>query len=203
MEEIVLKGQIRTGTGSSDARRARLEGLVTGNLYGHGEANVSFLVPHFDLHRLVHDGHHLLNLDFGGVKDVGIMKELQFDTFGDRITHVDFARVSLDEVIETSVEVRAIGSAKGVASGGTLDVVRHELPLRGKARLLPKHVDLAVDALEIGDAIRAKDISLPDGVELLLNPEDAIIFVHEQTIEDEDLPADEVEEPKAGEGKSE
>jgi large subunit ribosomal protein L25 len=183
MEEIVLKGKLRPGSGSADARRIRAEGWTTGNLYGHGEKNVSFVVPQYDLNRLVHEGHHLLHLDFGAVKDVGIMKELQFDTYGDKITHIDFVRVSLDEVIETNVEVRAIGNAKGVASGGTLDIIRHEVPVRGKARDLPEHVDLEVDALGLGDAIRAKDVKLPAGVEILLTPEDAIIVVHAPTIE--------------------
>jgi large subunit ribosomal protein L25 len=199
MEEIVLEGKLRPGRGSADARRARIEGWTTGNLYGHGEENVSFLVSQYDLHRLVSAGHHLLHLDFGSVKDVGIMKELQFDTFGDKITHVDFLRVSLDEVIETNVEVRAIGNARGVASGGTLDIIRHDLPLRGKARDLPEHIDLEVDALGLGDAIRAKDVKLPAGVELLLTPEDAIIVVHAPVIEKPpEAPAAEGAPPVAG-----
>lgn len=183
MEEIILKGKLRPGVGSADARRVRSEGWTTGNLYGHGEPNVSFLVSQVELHRLVNDGHHLLHLDLGAAQEVGIMRELQFDLYGDVITHVDFARVSLDEVIETNVEVRAIGNAKGVASGGTLDIIRHEVPVRGKARDLPEHVDLEVDALGLGDAIRAKDVKLPPGIELLLTPEDAIIVVHAPVIE--------------------
>jgi large subunit ribosomal protein L25 len=203
MEQIVLKGRGRTAAGSADARRARRDGFVTGILYGHGEANVSFLVPHFDLHRLVHEGHHLLRLEIDGVEDVGILKELQFDTWGDRITHVDFARVSLDEVIETNVEVRTIGSAKGVAQGGTLDIIRHEVPVRGKAGLLPEHIDIEVDALGLEDAIRAKDIVLPAGVELLLEPEEAIIIVHGQVEEEASAEGESPEVGSTGGGKPE
>jgi large subunit ribosomal protein L25 len=202
MEQIVLKGKLRDTIGSSHARRARAEGWTTGNLYGHGEENVAFLVRQAEIRRLVGEGHHLLRLDLGSVQDVGLMKELQFDTFGEKITHVDFARVSLDEVITTSVEVRPIGHARGVASGGTLDIIRHELPIRGRAGDLPEHIDLAVDALEIGDAIRARDVRLPEGVELLLTPEDAIFVVHARATEEPAAPAatPEAAAPAAPEG---
>ena len=185
MGQIVLKGEKRTGNGTADARRKRLDGFVTGNLYGHGENNVSFMVNHAELHKLVYGGHHLLNLEIDGVQEVGIMKELQFDTYGDRITHVDFLRVSLDEVIEATVEVRAIGMAKGVASGGTLDIVHHALSIRGKARDLPEHIDLEVDELEVGDAIRARDVVLPAGLEVLLGDEEAVIICHGAQVEEE------------------
>ena len=199
MEQIVLKGEKRTGNGTADARRMRLNGFVTGNLYGHGESNVSFMVSHAELHKLVYGGHHLLNLEIEGVQEVGIMKELQFDTYGDRITHVDFLRVSLDEVIEASVEVRPIGMAKGVASGGTLDIVHHSLAIRGKARDLPEHIDLEVDHLEIGDAIRAREVVLPAGVEVLLGDEEAIIICHGAQVEEEPPAAEEGQEPASSE----
>jgi len=188
MEQTVLKGKPRTGNGSADARRMRLEGYATGNIYGHGKPNVSFMVEQMALNKLVHAGQHLLQLEIDGATEVGLMKELQFDLYGDRITHVDFIRVSMDEEIEANVEVRTVGVAKGVGSGGILDVARHELPLRGKARDLPEHLDLDVEALMIGDSIRVGDLSLPAGVVCLLDGEEAVVIVHGTAPEPEDAP---------------
>jgi len=188
MEQTVLKGKARTGNGSADARRMRLEGYATGNIYGHGKPNVSFMVEQMALNKLVHAGQHLLKLEIDGATEVGLMKELQFDLYGDRITHVDFLRVSMDEEIEANVEVRTVGVAKGVGSGGTLDVAHHELPLRGKARDLPEHLDLDVEALMIGDSIRVGDLSLPAGVVCLLDGEEAVVIVHGTAPEPEDAP---------------
>ena len=200
MEQIVLKGKVRTGNGSADARRMRLEGYATGNIYGHGEPNVSFLVEQMRVNKLVHEGHHLLNLDLDGKSEVGLMKEVQWDTYGDRVEHIDFLRVSMDEVIEANVEVRTVGVAKGVGSGGTLDIVHHEIPVRGKARDLPEHIDLEVEALAIGDAIRAGELKLPAGVECLLDGEEAIVIVHGAVVEPE--PSDDAGEGEASEGES-
>ena len=44
MEQIVLDAKKRAGKGSADSRRLRQQGLATGNIYGHGEPNVSFTV---------------------------------------------------------------------------------------------------------------------------------------------------------------
>ena len=200
MEQIVLEATKRTGSGTADSRRLRLEGLATGNLYGHGEPNVSFTVQRLALNKLVHEGHHLLNLNIDGKSETGIMKELQFDLFGDNITHVDFLRVSMDEVIEANVEVRTIGTAKGVGSGGTLDIVHHEVSLKGKARDLPEHLDLDVEALAIGDSIRAGDLSLPSGVECMLDADEAIVIVHGKAAEEEPAEGDEAAEGESSEG---
>lgn len=199
MEQIVLDAKKRTGKGSADARRLRLQGLATGNMYGHGEPNVSFTVEGLALNKLVHEGHHLLNLNIDGKSETGIMKELQFDLFGDNITHVDFLRVSLDEVIEANVEVRTIGTPKGVGSGGTLDIVHHEVPLKGKARDLPEHLDLEVEALAVGDAIRAGELKLPAGVECMLDAEEAIAIVHGKVEEPEPTEGEEGEAAGGGE----
>lgn len=191
MERVTLEARKRTESGSADARRQRREGWVPANMYGHGEANVSFLIRHEEIHRAVHAEHHLMTIDLGGTTESGLLKEIQFDTFGDRILHADFARVSLDEVVETTVAIHVAGAPKT----GTLDVAHHELTLRGKARDLPESVEVDVTSLAVGEAIRVKDLSLPDGVAALLDGEEAVIAIHHGAVEADD---DEVgEEPAA------
>lgn len=174
MKRVTLEARPRASRGSANARRERREGWVPANMYGHGEANASFLVRHDQLHRAVHAEHHLMTIDLEGKPESGLLKEIQFDTFGERILHVDFARVSLDEVVETTVTVHVVGSPKA----GVLDVAHHELTLRGKARDLPEYVEVEVGGLGVGDAIRVKDLALPAGVETLFEPEETIAAVH-------------------------
>lgn len=183
MEKIVLKGDIRVAAGTRGARRARQAGWVPANLYGHGEPNVNFQVEEVTLRRLVQEGHHMMTLDLGGKQEDGLLKELQFDTYGDIIVHADFARVSLEDVIEVNIPVVLEGLAKGVAQGGVLDILHHEVALRGKARDIPEHITIQVDDLELGQAVRARQLMLPAGVEPLLDPEDPIVIVHVQRTE--------------------
>lgn len=192
MERVVLKGQTRDSKtyGSAGSKKLRLAGEVPANLYGHGAPNVSFTVDSREIHRLVEQGHHLIDLDIEGNSDIGLMKEIQFDPFGDHIIHIDFARVDLDEIIVASIELVVQGTPKGVGAGGTLDVAQHEIPIRGKAGNLPEHIEVVVDELEIGDSIRASELVLPEGMETTLPPEAAIVIIHGPTIEEPEVDAD-------------
>lgn len=182
MKRVTLEARPRASRGTANARRERREGWVPANMYGHGEANASFLVRHDQLHRAVHAEHHLMTIDLGGKPESGLLKEIQFDTFGERILHVDFARVSLDEVVETTVAVHVLGSPKA----GVLDVAHHELTLRGKAGDLPEFVEVEVASLGIGESIRVKDLALPAGVETLFDPEETIAAVHQSGGDEEE-----------------
>ncbi|MFQ5653918.1 MAG: 50S ribosomal protein L25 [Planctomycetota bacterium] len=178
MERIVLKGCLRRPKGSREAQRLRKQGWVPANLYGHGEANVSFQVPEEEVRNLVDEGHHLLSIDLDGKVDQGLMKELQFDAYGEKIIHIDFARISLEEVVETSVPVETFGVPKGLTAGGTLDVIHHELVLRGKARDIPEHLPVEIGALHVGESVRVRELALPEGIEAVLGPEEAIVIIH-------------------------
>ncbi len=194
MERIQLKGRARKGHGSASSRRARLDGWVPANIYGHGKANMSFYVRHDEIFRHITDEARLMTIDVGGQTDSGLVKELQFDAFGDQIIHVDFTRVSLDEIIETSVVVHVAGNAKGVASGGVLDVVHHEILVRGQAQNIPDTIEVDVTELGVGDAIRVKDLGLPEGIEALAGEDEPVVIVHDRVVEEE--PTEEGEAPE-------
>lgn len=200
MERTVLKGEPRDSKsfGSVGSKRIRQSGGVPANLYGHGIGNVCFTVSSKELHRLVDQGHHLVTIDIEGKSDIGLMKEVQFDPFGDHIIHVDFARVDLDEVIVASIELVVQGIPKGVGAGGTLDVAQHEIPIRGKAGNLPEHIVVVVDDLEIGDSIRASELSLPEGMETTLPDDAAIVIVHGPTLEEIEAEVDAAVDAEAG-----
>lgn len=191
MDKIVLKGKPREKLGSAEARRIRRSGWVPAIIYGHGKGTAHFQLEADAVSRIVHEGHHMVTIDVDGTVGEGLLKDIQFDAFGDQIVHVDFARISMDEVVETLVAIHPFGTAKGVSSGGILDMVHPEIGLRGKARDLPDHVEVDVTEMELADAIRIRDITLPEGVEAVLGPDDPVIILHPPRGLDVDEAADE------------
>ncbi|MCA8961112.1 MAG: 50S ribosomal protein L25, partial [Planctomycetes bacterium] len=151
----------------------------------HGEPTQSFYVRHEQIARHVAAEQHLMTITIGDKKESGLLKELQFDTFGEKIIHVDFARVSMDEVIETSIPVHTVGTARGVSSGGILDLPHHEVLVRGTARAIPAFIEVEVGHLGIGDAIRVRELQLPQGVVALIGPEEPVVIVHGHTPDEE------------------
>lgn len=174
---------------------------MPGNVYGHGEANLHFEMRHEDIVRHLGAEHQLLNLEIDGQRTRGLLKEIQYDALGERVVHVDLQRISLDEVIETSVVVHLMGNAKGVAAGGVLDLPRHELPVRGKPTDLPERIEIEVTGLGIGDMVRAGDLQLPDGVEMLLQPEEPVVMVQGHQIPETGLSEEEAGEVTEGESE--
>ena len=93
-EATTLTAAKRERLGTAECRRLRREGMVPGNLYGHGEGAVSFKIDHDDVFKMVHDGHIAIDLDIDGKVDKAVFKEVQWDTFGKHIVHIDLIRVA-------------------------------------------------------------------------------------------------------------
>ncbi len=178
MEDIVLKGEIRKRRGRRPNARLRQEGWVPAVIFGHGEENLSVKVRAKEITKCVEDGHHMCSIDLDGKIEDGMLSDLQFDTYGEHIIHFDFTRVSRDEIIEVSIPVETLGNAKGVASGGVLDIAHHDVTLQGKARLIPEKIVIDVTELAAGEAVRAKQVDLPEGVSMLLGDEEPVVIVH-------------------------
>ncbi|HEU5456035.1 MAG TPA: 50S ribosomal protein L25, partial [Nocardioides sp.] len=118
----VLKTHPRPGTGSAAARRLRAESRIPVNVYGHGEANQNLALDEHELELALHTSTQVFTLAIGGAEQPCLVKSVQYDTFGQRVLHVDFARVSLTEEVEVEVALDITGTPKGAAEGGQVVV---------------------------------------------------------------------------------
>ena len=104
----VLNVAIREGRGSGAARKLRASGQTPAVLYGHGEESVSLSVGAADLTSFVRRGQKLAKLA-GAVSESALVRELQWDAMGNDILHVDFTRVNVGDMVETTVSVELRG----------------------------------------------------------------------------------------------
>ena len=181
----VLEVASREAKGSAEARRLRRAGAVPGILYGHGEPVVNVSVPSVQLAAAVRHGARMVELT-GAVKTKAMIKALQWDTFHTAVQHIDFFRVSAGEEVEVSLTVRPRGEAVGARSGGSVEVVRHELKVRCPVDEIPEAIDVDVSALEVGDAIRVEDLSIP-GLKLLDDAHDVVVHCVGARAEEEEV----------------
>ena len=84
--------------------------------------------------------------------------EVQYDGMGSSIVHVDFTRVSRDVAIEVEVPLALAGVPKGVAAGGSLNVTRHEVLVRGLPQDLPESIPLNIETFDLGHVVRIGDM---------------------------------------------
>jgi large subunit ribosomal protein L25 len=186
--------QNRAVLGSAESRRLRRQGLVPGVLYGR-ERPVAISIAERDL-RAALTGESGANAVLDVVVDDGathasVLKDYQRHPVRGTITHVDLQEVRLDQPIHATVPVHLIGEAVGTKAGGVLTQAVMEINVEALPLEVPASVDFDVTELELGTSAHLGQITLPEGVTLLDDPDTTLTSVTQPT---------RVEEPEAEEG---
>jgi len=81
--------------------------------------------------------------------------------------------VRLDRAINASVTVELVGGddAPGVREGGVLSQPLREVTVEALPLEVPERIELDVSGMELGDTLRISDLTAPEGVTLLDDPE--------------------------------
>jgi large subunit ribosomal protein L25 len=106
-----------------------------------------------------------------------MIKEIQINPLSRKMTHIDFVRVTMDEVVRTSIPVHIVGTAAGVKEGGILDWGVRELHVECLPGQIPDKIDVDVTSLNSHEYIRISDLSVPEGVKVLDDPERVVVGV--------------------------
>src|SRR4029078_2472045 len=119
-----------------------------------------------------------------------MIREMQVHPVTRHMLHVDFQRVLRPEKLKVSVPLELQGTPVGVkVDGGLLDFVTRELHVQCTPDKIPARVVADVSGLHIAQHTEAKDVQLPEGVELLDEPGRVIASVAHHKVEAVAAPA--------------
>ncbi|MFQ5895174.1 MAG: 50S ribosomal protein L25 [Nitrospinota bacterium] len=213
MEELVLKGERRERLGKGPSRALRREGGVPAVVYGQREPLPIAVDPRVLERLLATEGgeHALLQLDLPGERPgerKAIVKELQRDPVKPRFLHVDFLEVRMDRAVRVDVPILLRGEAPGVKAGGVLSQQLRALAIECLPGLIPRAIEVDIGGLELGDTVHVRDISMPEGVEAVVDPDEPVASVTAvaEEVEEVAAPAEApaaAEEPLEGEKEGE
>jgi large subunit ribosomal protein L25 len=174
--EVRITAEPRTEFGKGGARRTRRAGKLPAVLYGHGTDPRHISLPTRDFeHALRTDGANvLLDLQLADGSELALPKSIQRDPVRGAIEHIDLILVRRGERITVEIVIQVVGE---VVSGGLLDQGLTTLAVTAEATNIPSGVEVSVEGLEIGDAIHANQITLPEGVEIAGDPEQTVIHI--------------------------
>lgn len=180
MAEIVLNVEVRERGGTGASRAVRREGKVPGVLYGGDRGPVSIAVAQNEFKKALYTGKllgHLVTLKYGKETQPVIAKAVQFHPVTDAPVHFDLYRVDAHQQIRIAVPVhfRNQEGSPGIKRGGTLNINLHELEVMAAADHIPEEVVIDLTGLDIGDSVRAADVALPAGVELIAQLREATV----------------------------
>ena len=169
----------RPETGSRNTRRLRKAGFVPGIVYGSGDGSCrSFKVPARDLRNALHAHSAVIDLKIGGDSAVPVMvKDQQLHPVRSDVLHVDLVQVNLREKVQAPVLVELVGGedAPGVKGGGVLEQVTRELNVEALPTDVPENITIDVSHLEAAATMHLAEVTAPEGVVFLDDPDETII----------------------------
>jgi large subunit ribosomal protein L25 len=194
-DNVDLQAEERNERGKNAARRLRASGMTPAVLYGEGNeagGSTALAIPtrivDYTLH---HFGDNALyNIAIDGDTSTARVVDAQRDPVSGLLVHVDFAPVNMTERIEVTVPLHVTGDAPGVEEGGVLQQVAYEIQVESLPGDIPQEITLDVSGLGMNENLTLGDLTLPEGVTLLSEPEEVAVTVTAPTeISEEEMEA--------------
>ncbi len=202
-ETSSLQVQPREVEGSRAARRLRRAGNVPGVLYGGTTDPVAFAIDARTLRNTLAHSHAVLDLSIeGGESTPVVIKEIVRHPVSGEIVHLDLLRVRMDVKIQATVLVDLVGVelAPGVREGGVLEQVTREVTIEALPGDIPDSIQHDASALEVGATLYVSELTAPDGVTLIDDPESVVASITAPRLQIEDENEIERETEVIGEG---
>src|SRR5690348_5204455 len=195
--EVRIAAEPRSEFGKGAARQVRREGRVPGVLYGHGTDTRHVSLPGHELLLALRTPNVLILLDgLPGGSQLALPKAVQRDPLKGSIDHVDLILVRRGEKVTVDIPVQVTGE---VIPDGMLDQQLIQISVEAEATNIPSGVVVDVEGMEIGAAVHAGDLQLPEGTTLAVEPEVLVLHVIAAPTA-EQIEADLGIEPAEGEG---
>ncbi len=183
MAQVELASKFRKGTGKGAARKPRAINRVPGILYGPSmepitidldEKEVLTLVQSKGLNRII-----ALTVDGapGDKNHICLIKDMQRDVYQQRITHLDLRKLDLNEKVVVTVRLSLEGEQAIRGKGGIVEQMVRGIRVRTKPNDIPSGFSADISKLRLGQTISIGQVALPEGVELVDNPDSPIVNI--------------------------
>jgi len=196
MEEVVIQANRREVIGKK-VKRLRRDGLLPAVVYGHNIEPIPITLDMREGSRTLEklSPSALVVVDVDGEQHYTLVRDKQRNPVMKTIIHVDFQAVSLTETVRADLNINIVGEAPAIETYlGILVPSLEQLSIECLPGNLPDRIDVDVSGLtEIGDSLLVSDLIVPDGVEILSDPEDVVVVVIAQAAEEEVEEEEEVE----------
>ena len=183
MAEVTLEVTRRERSGKEYAKKLRQENKIPAVVYGGHKEPVAITVERKAVVDLIQKSEHgirsifLLKMSDSDQQRHAMIKDTQMDPISRRMTHIDFVRVVMDEVVRLTIPVHLSGNSIGVKEGGILDWQMRELHVECLPNAIPDAIEVDISNLGAHQQVRISDLTLPEGVKVDEDPHRVIVGV--------------------------
>ena len=169
----------RSVQGPSASRRLRRASRIPAIVYGGKEQPANIELDHNEIyHALRKEQFHasILDMQLEGKSHQVLLRSVQWHPYKQIVMHVDFQRVSADQVLHTKVPLHFTNAESSPAvklSAAIISHVMNDIEIACLPANLPQFIEVDLSKLVGGASIHLADITLPKGVTYLAHRGDA------------------------------
>lgn len=193
MDEVVIQANRREVFGKK-VKALRREGLLPAVVYGTKIEPIAISLDTHEASRTLEklSPSALVVVEVEGEQHYTLVRDKQRNPVRGSIIHVDFQAVSLTETVRADLNINLIGEAPAIETYlGIVVPSLEQLSIECLPKDLPDRIDVDISGLkEIGDSILVGDLVVPEGVDILSDPDEVVVVVIAQAAEE----VEEVEE---------
>lgn len=183
MAENRLTAETRTEFGKGFARRARKAGKIPAVLYGHGTDPRHLALNAREFTRVIKQGANtVLTLDVDGEEALALPKSVVRHPVKDYYEHIDLLLVRRGEKVTVDIPVVVVGEPQ---PGVLVITEANSLSVEVDALNIPDHFEVDITGAEVGTQFLAGQVKVPNGVELLTDPEALVVGIQHAPTADE------------------
>ncbi len=187
----MLKLNVENRNKTQKSFALRKAGKIPAVFYGKKEKSTPIIISTAEFKKVWKEAGESSVIDLVGknIEAEALIYDIDRDPVTDEPRHADFYVFEKGKKIEISVPLEFVGVAPAVKDmGGTLVKVMHEIEIEAFPKDLPHNISVDISSLINFDSqILAKDIKLPQGVLIMVKPEEVIASVYETKEEVEEV----------------
>lgn len=201
MKRIELTVETRTETGSRSMQRLRANGFIPAVIYGNGEDATLLRMLAYDFNVATRKAGSTQVYTLSGKEQslserMCLIKSVQRNAVTNAIQHVDFYELHKGQNLVVTVPLKLTGESPAVKQKrGIMFQSLYEVDVTCIPSMIPEIIELDVSTLDDGMSLHARDIVMPEGVVLRMDPDLSVVSVVTQT--DDDAKSEGVATPAA------
>lgn len=178
---ITIEAQARDRLGKGASRATRRAGFVPAVIYGDKKDPEAVQIAQNEIQRLLNRGGFMsqtYDLVVDGKKTTVLPRDLQLHPVTDMPMHIDFLRLGKGATVTMAVPVHVVGEdeSTGLKRGGVINHTRHDIELNVPADAIPEAIEVNVADLDLGEAVKISDVTLPEGATPTITDRDFTIL---------------------------
>jgi large subunit ribosomal protein L25 len=180
-EVLTLAAEMREELGRGATRALRRTGMVPATIYGAGKEPMSISIEEKELTKYYRTPQYIsqvIQFEIGQKKFKVLPKAIDLHPTIEIVRHADF--VFLEKKIQ-KMEVPVVYINKenflGIKRGGYFNAAKRTLTLLCPVDNLPRKIEVDITDMAISTSLMAKEVTLPEGVTLVCDPEFVIASI--------------------------